>query len=191
MTMMNDATRPTAVLKAEHQVILRTLDVLRILVNRSLGGEGFELEACKQCVEFFQQFADACHHAKEEDLLFPKLQERGVPNENGPIGMMLHEHQLARGLTRDMDEALNAYEQNESEDADRFDQAAGQYIELLGNHIYKEDNILFAMGEQVMSEQDQQSLCDQFCEVGCRSFGGKKLEQLEQIADDLEKKWKG
>ena len=42
------------------------------------------------------------------------------------------------------------------------------------------------MGDSVMTEDDQGSLCSQFCEVGCLSFGGKKREELEQLADELE-----
>ena len=42
-----------------------------------------------------------------------------------------------------------------------------------------------------MTEEDQGSLCSQFCEVGCRSFGGKRREELEAMADDLEKRWLG
>ena len=56
---------------------------------------------------------------------------------------------------------------------------------MLTNHIDKEDNVLFNMGDSVMTEDDQGSLCSQFCEVGCRSFGGKKREELEQMAAAL------
>jgi hypothetical protein len=32
---------------------------------------------------FFQQFADQCHHAKEEDVFLPVLKERGLPDQRG------------------------------------------------------------------------------------------------------------
>ena len=70
-----DAT-PSAVLKDEHKVILRVIRVLHTLVERSKSGSGFEVELLKQCVEFFRHFADDCHHAKEENLLFPVLESR-------------------------------------------------------------------------------------------------------------------
>ncbi len=66
---------------------------------------------------------------------------------------------------------------------------AHENIELLTNHIYKEGNVLFNMGDRVMSDDDQATLCNRFCEVGCRAFGGKKREELVQIADELEQQW--
>ncbi len=186
---MNETDQPTSVLRAEHQIILRVVRVLQHLVQRAESGQGFELASFRECVEFFRLFADACHHAKEEDLLFPVLEERGIPRENGPIGMMLYEHTLARGFTKDMGEALDDYERQESEATERFLSAARQYAELLTNHIFKEDNVLFTMGDNVMNENDQSNLCSKFCAVQCGSFGGKKREELERLAETLENRW--
>ncbi len=180
---------PSEVLRGEHQVILRVIGVLRHLVIRSERGEGFEVESLRRCVKFFRYFADACHHAKEEDLLFPALEERGIPREGGPIGVMLHEHTLARGFTKEMGEALDVWDGEDQNGEPHFRQAARQYIELLTDHIGKEDTCLFPMGDRALTEEDQRSLCGKFCEVGCRSFGGEKREQLEAMADELETQW--
>lgn len=189
MTDGKQSGRPTSVLKEEHQIILRVIAVLRSLVERSQSGNGFEVEPLGQCVAFFRHFADGCHHAKEEDLLFPKLEARGVPRQGGPIGCMLEEHRLARGFTKDMGDALEAYARNEEDAVDRFHVAAKQYGDLLTNHIFKEENVLFMMGDNVMTDDDQQTLRTCFAEVGCRSFGGSSREELKRMADDLETAW--
>jgi hemerythrin-like domain-containing protein len=184
-----DNARPSAELKSEHRVIERVLRVLETLVARSEQGEGFEVESLKQCIEFFRLFADACHHAKEEDLLFPVLEERGIPRDGGPIGVMLYEHSQARMLTQQMGAALTAFESGDGEAEARFRDTARQYLTLLKNHIYKEDNVLFNMGDHVMTEADQTLLCGRFGEVGCRAFEGKQREELAAIADQLETRW--
>jgi hemerythrin-like domain-containing protein len=189
MSDRSENLRPSAVLKSEHRVIERVLRVLETLVVRSEQEQGFELESLKQCVEFFRLFADACHHAKEEDLLFPVLEERGIPREGGPIGVMLHEHSQARVLTKEMGAALTVFEGGDNGGEVRFRDAARQYLTLLVNHIYKEDNILFNMGDHVMTDADQTLLCGRFGEVGCRAFEGKHREELAAIADELEARW--
>lgn len=186
---MESGNCPSAVLQAEHVTILRVIEILRNLLTRSEQGNGFERRAFERCVEFFRFFADACHHAKEEDLLFPVLESRGIPRDGGPIGVMLHEHSLARQYTKDMSDALDAIEDGEQVVQSKFHSAAHQYIELLTDHICKEDNVLFKIGDRVMSDDDKTTLCNRFCEVGCRDFGGKKREELEQIADELEQQW--
>lgn len=189
MSGSTESPRPSAVLKSEHRVIERVLRVLETLVARSEQGEGFEVESLKQCVEFFRLFADACHHAKEEDLLFPVLEERGIPRDGGPIGVMLYEHSQARMLTQQMGAALTAFEGGDGGAEARFRDTARQYLTLLTNHIYKEDNVLFNMGDHVMTEADQTLLCGRFGEVGCRAFEGKQREELAAIADELEARW--
>ncbi len=189
MNETTDHAKASAVLRAEHQVILRVIKILGQLVDRRESDRGFEKKCLRRCVEFFRYFADACHHAKEEDLLFPVLESRGVPRENGPIGCMLEDHRHAREFTRQMSDALDASERGAGDGEQQFCAAARGYIELLTTHIFKEDNVLFNMGDSVMTHDDQKSLGRQFDEVAGRCFGGKKLDELEQIADELEARW--
>jgi len=170
-------------------VILRVIEVLGRLVARAERSDSFEGQAFGKCVEFFRFFADACHHAKEEDLLFPVLEARGIPRENGPIGMMLYEHGIARQLTQQMADALAEVDEHGDSATRRFLDAAHQYRDLLTQHIFKEDNVLFTMGDRVLRPDDQTQLCGKFCDVACRSFGGKKRAELEAIATELESQW--
>ncbi len=110
---------------------------------------------------FFQQFADQCHHAKEEDLFFPVLKERGIPEQGGPIGVMLHEHVLGRDCVARM----RAASQAQPLDTRTFADTARQYIPLLRQHIFKENNVLFRMAEQVMSEADDAGVTGRFSQV--------------------------
>jgi len=188
--MPNEQNNPSAsqVLKAEHEVILRVLGVLNKLVDRFNNGQGFEAEAFGKCVEFFRLFADACHHGKEEDLLFPKLESRGIPRNGGPIGVMLHEHKLGREIVKRMAAALEAPRSDKQAQV-RCVQAAREFMALLSQHIYKEDNILFVMGDRVMTEADQKELGASFCHVECRKFQGKTRQQLEALEGELVRAW--
>lgn len=186
---MSVENQPTAELREEHQIILRVLSVLRILITRHDAGKEFELQSFRTAVKFFKLFADACHHAKEEDLLFPALEARGIPREGGPIGVMLEEHRMARELTARMADALDAQAKGERDAERAFKEAARNYIALLESHIFKEDNVLFNLGDRVLDAFESKKLCTRFCEVGCRSFGGKKKEELAALADVLESTW--
>jgi hemerythrin-like domain-containing protein len=57
--------------KAEHDLIKRGLTLLEQAVGRIDAGQPV-LESLPQWApRFFQQLADKCHHAKEEDVFFP------------------------------------------------------------------------------------------------------------------------
>lgn len=185
---MNDSADSTVgqLLTEEHRVIQRVLHVLEQLVKRSQADNRLEVEALDKCVSFFRLFADACHHAKEEDLLFPVLEQRGVPREGGPIGVMLDEHRQARGLIGQMRQRLDDYRQGDKLAAVHFRETASAYVNLMNMHIFKEDNRLFPMGDHLMPEGDQRRLCRQFCEVDCRDFEGCTQQQLQALAEELE-----
>jgi hemerythrin-like domain-containing protein len=50
-------------------------------------------------------------------------------------------------------------------DARTFADAARQYIPLLRQHIFKENNVLFRMAEQVMNEADDADVTSRFSKV--------------------------
>ena len=89
------------------------------------------------------------------------LKERGIPEEGGPIGVMLHEHDVGRDCVRRMREASEADEF----DATSFASAAKEFIPLLRQHIFKENNILFQMAGNVMSEADDADMNDKFTQI--------------------------
>jgi hemerythrin-like domain-containing protein len=183
---MPDDARPSGMLCAEHRVIKRVLWVLQRIVDQSQQTNELPVTPLSNCIEFFRLFADACHHAKEEDFLFPILEKRGIANEGGPIGVMLAEHREGRRLVGQMDAQLHEYIDGNRAIVPTFRQTALAYVQLLTQHIFKEDHTLFVMGDQVMADTDHRRLNRQFCEVGCRQFDGKTQHDLEQLADQLE-----
>ena len=148
-------------LKAEHDLIERGLTLLAKAVARIDAGQSLPEGFPQWAPRFFQQFADQCHHAKEEDVFFPVLKQRGIPEQGGPIGVMLHEHVLGRDCVGRMRKASQA----QPFDARTFADAARQYIPLLRQHIFKENNVLFRMAEQVMSDADDADVTGRFSQV--------------------------
>ena len=88
--MTTDQTSsPTAVLRDEHQLILKVARRLDGMLIEDNDGDGLDYDTVSRCITFFRLFADACHHSKEEDLLFPQLAVEGMPTESGPMAVML------------------------------------------------------------------------------------------------------
>jgi hemerythrin-like domain-containing protein len=99
---------PTGILRDQHQKILKVADILEQVPDAGPQSPPADMDALSDCVTFIRLFADALHHGKEEDLLFPALVAHGMPQEDGPIAAMLHEHALGRGFARAMADELPA-----------------------------------------------------------------------------------
>ncbi|MCG3125758.1 MAG: hypothetical protein CHACPFDD_00585 [Phycisphaerae bacterium] len=180
---------PGAYLHREHRIIERVLRVFDQLVRRAVESRNFEVEALSRCVTFLHAFADVCHHAKEEDVLFPVLEAHGIPRESGPIGVMLHEHRVGRALVSRMSAALDEVRRGVDDGVARFCGIAREYIELLRQHIFKEDHVLFRMADTVIPGAESATVCGRLCKVDCGTFAGHRRAELEQLADELERAW--
>jgi len=161
----------TQVLRQEHEAILKMIGAAEEAACRLERGEAVRQETLANILEFFRVFADQCHHGKEEELLFPLLESKGLPRDGGPTGVMLAEHEQGRQLIREMSAAVEAYSNNVSEAGLRWAQAAKAYAALLRAHIFKENNVLFRVAEQMLTSAEQEALAE-----GCERLELEKME---------------
>lgn len=171
-------------LRHEHEAIRFSLRILGVMINRARAGTLDNVDALA-LVDFLKEFADKCHHGKEEGILFPELEKAGIPNAGGPIGAMLHEHELGRGLIRDMEAAMRT----KPADPAAFARAAEAYSRLLDQHIEKENTVLFPMGERVIDERLKGTIYERFEEHEEKVIGAGRHEELHAMLDRFEKKY--
>ncbi len=181
----------TAVLKEEHRAIERMLAVMQAAAQRLESGEGVRAGLLREAVDFVRNFADKNHHGKEEDNLFPRLEERGVPKEGGPLGMMLYEHDLGRGFIQAIEGAIEGYESGDEAAARVIAENIGRYTQLLAEHIWKEENVLFQIADQVLSEDDQQDLAERFERVEAEVSGPNVLKRYTDMLERVEQEING
>src|SRR5690606_27309072 len=152
---------PTEILMQEHRLIEPVLDCLEALTQRAEATGTLDVASATQALEFFSVFAGRCHHAKEEDCLFPLLEEQGSSREQGPTGVMLDEHEEGRRHVSGMAAAAKAVAAGNRESLNVFVSHSKAYIELLRLHIQKEDHCLFQMAEKVLRATDRENLLKQ------------------------------
>ncbi len=177
---------PTEQLQEEHQGITLMLKILEKVCVKMEAQEKVNPEHLERIVEFFRVFADKCHHGKEEDLLFPEMEKAGVPRERGPIGVMLAEHTQGRAFVRAMGEAVTRNKKGEARGREEFVENARNYISLLTQHIEKENNILFPMGDRVLSKKKQEKLVEGFEKLEREKIGAGTHETFHQLLHQLQ-----
>jgi hemerythrin-like domain-containing protein len=176
----------TNVLKDEHRGVERMLNIVEAAVTRLDAGHDVPPNVFLDAVDFFRGFTDGCHHAKEEVKLFPAMEQRGVPNAGGPIGVMLAEHEQGRAFVRAMAEAASRYTRGDQSAVPVLIQNGRGYVALLRQHILKEDNILFMLADRVLSEADQRQLAEDFEIIERDKTGPGEHERYHRMLDQLE-----
>ncbi|WP_224960721.1 hemerythrin domain-containing protein [Geomonas subterranea] len=139
-------------LKDEHQLILRMLALLEKNARLTEEGTFKDYQFYLDGVDFIRNYADRFHHAKEEDVLFEALVENGMPRDNSPVAAMLMEHDLGRAYVKAMEEAATKALNGEAGQEEAIVANARGYLDLLREHIAKEDDILYPLAERILPE---------------------------------------
>lgn len=169
----------------EHQGILFGLKILEKMVLLLKENNRIEIDDIREIINFIKLFADKCHHGKEEGILFPAMEEFGIPKTNGPIGQMLLEHTEGRKYVAQMNDEI----QKKEFDKNKFAQAATNYISLLRNHINKENNVLFPLGDKKIPLDRQTKILELFEAFEENVMGAGTHEKLHELLHNFEAKY--
>jgi Uncharacterized conserved protein len=175
-------TTATANLENDHVHILRLTDVMEhITQSNEVNVEHLEI-----IVELIRNFADGLHHNKEENLLFPKMVEKGFSFQQGPIAVMMHDHVQGRNYVKGMTEHIALYKAGHSGALAAIYENMTGYVNLLRAHIGKENNVLFRMADNALSDDEQQNLLHEFKKVEsnpvCGGYVSDCIRQIDNLA---------
>jgi hemerythrin-like domain-containing protein len=172
---MNNATKN---LEDDHIYVLKLTDVMKA-VTRS---EKPDIKHIEEIIDIIRNFADGLHHAKEENLFFPALESKGFSAQQGPVAVMLNEHIQGRNFVKGIADNLELYKKGNKATLEKINQNMSGYADLLVNHITKENNILFRMADNVLSEIEQKSLAEQFDSIEQnRQAGARMVDYINRI----------
>ena len=177
-------SHPVDELMNDHRLIEKVLDALDARLAAGNAGD-FPADFVENALDFLVNFADGCHHYREEEALFPAMAERGIPVEGGPIGMMLYEHTIGRKCIAGIREELPAARTGDEAAQARLRGYATQYTGLLRNHIWKEDNILFKMARQALDTGAAAKLSEQFVDEQNPRVNSAVRERYAAFANSL------
>lgn len=166
----------TQTLKDEHQNILRVMQIAERNCTSIENGEPIDASFFNSLFDFIAIYVDKFHHGKEEDILFYAMVNNEEHLHCNPVPVMLHEHEGGRSYLHAMRQALV---ENHGE---RLCFATRGYIELLTNHIYKEDNVLYPMAEEAIGDVEKENINQQYEESERRIGDAYDIESLRKFA---------
>lgn len=144
----------TESLRKDHDLIEKVVKSMEVTLQLLKNGKTIPGSILLPVIDFSKNFTDVCHHGKEEESLFPALEQAGMPRNMGPIAVMLMEHQVTRQIADRMEESAKEYLKTGSPTNLASD--IGEYIEHVSAHLWKENNRLFMMAEMRLQRNSDQ-----------------------------------
>lgn len=137
--------KSTKFLMQEHKLILRALDVLDAISASAEKNGRLDEHDIGSVLDFLRWFADGHHQAKEEAILFPALTAAAAA-QNRPVQHMMLEHEQERALIEQAETAVRV------SSIPHFMRFADKLSSTLRNHIYKEDQIMFEIADELFDD---------------------------------------
>ncbi len=174
----------TASLRRDHDLIEKVIKAMESTIQLLNDGKQIPESILLPVIDFSKNFTDVCHHSKEENSLFPALEQAGMPRNMGPIAMMLMDHERSREIGKEMESSAKDY--ISSGNSIKLISDMQQYVEHITEHLWKENNRLFMMAEarlQYVAKKVDKELND-IEELKLKETG-KTREHYEQLAETL------
>lgn len=173
------------VLQDEHRGIEAMLSIVEAAASHLERGGEVDPQVFAGAVDFFQNFADGCHHAKEEETLFPLLATRGLTADNSAVGALLAQHNQGRACVGDMRAAAERLARGDRHAREALSNSARAYAKLLRVHIEIEE-AFFSQAAQILSVEDDQRLVDQFEVIEDTRTGRGEHERYHRMIADYQ-----
>lgn len=177
----------TDILMEEHRVIERALSALETQARRLQAGSPVRPGFFQDANTFFRNFADGCHHRKEEESLFMAMVDAGLSNQTGPIAIILAEHEQGRAYNREMEKAARGLSRDGTSARDDLARNALAYVGLLRQHVRRENEFLFPLAERMIPPLRQKELTEEFERIEREEIGAGIHDRYHRLADAMEK----
>jgi len=172
--------KPTYILSQEHKSILKIADALIKECKLLESGKKLDKDFFVKAIDFIKNYADKFHHAKEEEILFAELNKNSESLHCNPVQQMIYEHDLGRKFVKALEKGLNKNNKLE------IIKNANAYAQLIQEHIFKEDNILFNLADNSLSPQIQESILKKFKQAEIKNFKKGTKEKYLSLAKEFE-----
>ena len=162
---------PIHILMEEHKILLKFTDELKNIVTKIKDEKDFnsvttEMEQIKNIEKHLKD--SERHYLREENVLFPYLEKHGVTE---PPAIMWMEHDKIREIKKNLYSIIDGHEDMVFQDfIKQFENIAISLSDMLTNHFFKENNILYPTAMKVITESEWNEVIKQFNEIGYCCF---------------------
>lgn len=170
----------TQALIDEHVHILKGLHFFKMARDLIERNQHPPKDFFKCGVSFFRQYADQYHHYKEEFLMFGFLARKKEGLLDLEIGSLRHQHETGRRFLTNIEKSVNGYEMGNEVAVTSLLENLASFSSVLSRHIFREDHLFFPMVENELSENEKETLMDQF------KIEEQALEERNPVEKNLE-----
>lgn len=175
--------KPRGMLMTEHRQIEKIIAIIEKESVKIEKGKTLNPYEINKISDFMSTYTDLIHHGKEEDILFNRLRDKKLSEEDSKVmNTLIEEHQFSRDAIKTVEQAKDKFLQGEN----TIGMAVVTFnslVKLYKNHIHTEDKIFFPASEKYFSEKELEEMMREFEEYDQTVLHKKYKTEIEQFAE--------
>jgi len=172
---------PIGVLTGEHLLITRMIDLIQGELGKIEQGKKADLVFIDGVIDFTQNYADLCHHGKEESILFERLaMKRLLPEHKKLMDELVMEHVEHRKIINSLEVARVSYLKGDFDAKGPIQTACKRLAKFYPGHMAKEEESFFTTSMEYFSIREQEKLVKKFWEFDKDLLLAKYLKFMDQ-----------
>lgn len=172
---------PIGVLMVEHRLIERMVDLMQAELERSGQGKMANLVFIDGAIDFARTYADACHHGKEESILFAKLaMKKLLPEHKKRMDELVLEHIQSRKIITNLEMERERYMKGDLDAVGPILTICKSLAEFYPGHMEKEEKDFFIPSMEYFSRREQEEMVRKFWEFDKDLLLEKYLKFMDQ-----------
>jgi hemerythrin-like domain-containing protein len=179
--------KPTEDLMYEHKAIKVILNVMSNISSSIKEKKVFYTNDVEKIVDFLSVYVDKCHRSKEEEVFYPALLLSKSPIEN--IGLIINEHSMGKGYLAEISCCVENCKIGSSFSGERIADCMANYVQLIQEHIQKEENEYFPMANKALSGEAQKEISKQFKQINDEFVGLDIHTRYDELLKSMENKY--
>jgi hemerythrin-like domain-containing protein len=176
---------PIGPLMAEHRIIEKMIALMEREIEKMKEYNKANPLFIDTAVDFIRMYADRTHHGKEEDILFRELKKKNLsPNLSKIMQELIEEHIWARGKVSKLVDAKNSYSKGNVEAVNEIVNLMSELTNFYPQHIKKEDKNFFIPTLKYFSDEEQESMLQEFWDFDKTLIHEKYKKVIEDLSNN-------
>ena len=172
---------PIGVLMVEHRLIERMVTLMEKELEKTGHGKKADLVFIDGAIDFAKTYADACHHGKEESILFDKLvMKKLLPEHKKVMDELVLDHIQNRKIITNLEMAREEYLKGDSDAVGPIQIICKSLAEFYPRHMEKEEESFFSASMEYFSKREQEEMVKKFWEFDKDLLLAKYLKFMDQ-----------
>ncbi len=164
---------PIKILQEEHKLLLQAVETGKEI--QKISDNIVYRDLMHDFIIFIRNYTEIYHHPKEENVLYPLLQNRSKAMSSEFIHEICDNHEDFKSLIAEIENHYVMF------DYKQLRKSIAAYFDLLSEHIKRENKIILSAASEILTINEKENIYNQFETID------KKNGEKEELTKDLYK----